>query len=224
VLSGDFQKSALKERRRAADVFWKRSQPADVIPDKGASVTSHCPPGCRWITLVLALTASLAAVSLAGAAGCKNADCPDLDQLCKLGECELEQLFGQADAGPIPVGFGRGRVLVLTNTRLPRMKARLNNVVWKGKVFANDGHFTNQWLGFQASASHAEHGTSWYDGKPCVVMEYPPGTPVFANTRDELRQIGPNLYLGRFYDRCPSPKLRGFFVLQFDSPGCCDCR
>jgi hypothetical protein len=195
-----------------------------VVQMRVAFVTSRRPPGCRWIALGFALLASLAAAPSAGAAGCEGADCPDLDQLCKLGECELEQLFAQADAGPIPVGFGRGRVLVLTNTRHPRMKAHLNNVVWKGKVFACDGYFTNQWLGFQMSASHAGHGSSWYDGKPCVVMEYPPGTPVFANTRDELRRIGPNLFLGRFYDRCPCPKLRGFFVLQFDSPGCCDCR
>jgi hypothetical protein len=143
------------------------------------------------------------------------------EQLAGLGECELEQVFAQADAGPIPVGSCRGHVLLMTNTKRPRARARMANCVWKGKVFGDCGCFINQWCGFQAISSQAVLGASWLDGKPCIFMEYAPGTPIFANTRDEIRQIGPNLYLGRFYDRCPCPKVRGYFVLQFDCSNCC---
>ena len=31
---------------------------------------------------------------------------------------------------------------------------------------------------------------------------------------DELREIAPNVFLGRFYERGPCPKLKGYFVLR----------
>jgi hypothetical protein len=165
-------------------------------------------PGIVLLTL-------LASQSARGAGG---GGCIDLAGLRKLEACELEQLFAGADPGPIPVGFGRGWVLCQTNTRMPRVKTRMVNAVWKGKTFDDDGCFINQWLGFKALDSKAVHGPSWYDGRPCIVLEYPPDTPLFANTRDELRQIGPDLYLGRLYERFPCPKFRGFLVLQIK---CC---
>jgi hypothetical protein len=170
----------------------------------------------RYLLLLIVLLAGQA--PLRGGDG-EGLGYTDPCQLRKLGECELEHIFAQGGVGPIPVGYGRGRVLRLVNTKLPRTKACMNNVVWKGKVFRGDGTFTNQWVCFQALDSTVGYGTSWFDGKPCILMEYPPDTPVFGNSRDELRLIGPNLYLGRFYERCPCGKLRGYFVLQF--PCCC---
>ena len=75
----------------------------------------------------------------------------------------------------------------------------------------------NRWAGgVKAIRSHAVIAPSWADGRPAVVMEYPTGTPVFANTHDELREVAPGLYLGAFYDRCPCPRLRGYFALTID--------
>ena len=179
-------------------------------------MTSHRSRRSRWLTPIFGLVALLVAEPAWGA---------DPGPLENLGLCELEQLFAQGEARPLPVGFGRGRVLYLANTKRPRVKAHLNNAVWKGKVFRADGSFVNQWAGFQALESMPGYqGPSWFDGKPCIVTEYPAGTPLFANTRDELRQIGPNLYLARFYDRCPCPKFRGFFVLRFPTCECCNPR
>jgi hypothetical protein len=107
-------------------------------------------------------------------------------------------------------------VLMLLDTRAPRMRARMNNTMWKGKVFGDSGNVINQWACFRALTSQANYDTSWYDGRPCIVMQYAPGTPLFANNRDELRQIGPGLYLARLYLRNPYPKFRGYFVLQFE--------
>jgi hypothetical protein len=171
----------------------------------------------RWLALILITT--LAGPAARGADG-EGTACIDPGQLRKLSECELEHLFAQAAAGPLPVGFGRGQVLLRVNTRLPRLKAGMSNALWKGKVFRDDGSFTNQWVGVQAIESTAGYGVSWYDGKPCIVMEYPLDAPIFGKNRDELRQIGPNLYLCRFYERCPCPKFLGFFVLQFPTCGC----
>jgi hypothetical protein len=141
-----------------------------------------------------------------------------LDRLKRLSECELAQLFEQGSPGAIPVGAAKGRVLLMTSAKFPRLKANLACTVWKGKQFHHDGGLINQFVGFQALRAEAEMGTSWHDGKPCVVIHYPPGTPLFGNVRDELREVAPGLYVGRFYERCPCPRLMGYFALQFD--GC----
>ena len=127
-------------------------------------------------------------------------------------------VYASADVGTPPVGTARGRVIRLTDTRLPRVKAGLANAVWRGKDLAGDGAFVNRWAGgVRAIASHYVIGPSWADGRPAIVMEYAPGTPLFANTRDELRQVGPGLYLGPLYDRCPCPRLRGYIALEVES-------
>jgi hypothetical protein len=139
-----------------------------------------------------------------------------LKQLQQLSTDELEQLFAHADAAPIPVGFSRGQVIVLTGRPLPKVGAWAANLVWKGKHFDEDGRFINQWLCFRALHSHAVCGPSWYDGRPCLVLEYPPGTPLLGNMRDELREIGPGLYLARAYERSPPSRFRGFIGLQLE--------
>jgi hypothetical protein len=141
-----------------------------------------------------------------------------LAQLSCLGPAELDRLFCAAGAGRVPLGHAHGRVLLMLDAPHPQARARLAGTVWKGKYFLDDGSFINQWVGFQALHSRAVHGPSWCDGQPCIVMEYPRGTPVFANSRDELREIGPGLYLGRIYERSPHPRFRGYFALE--APAC----
>jgi hypothetical protein len=133
--------------------------------------------------------------------------------LARLDRDQLDALFAAGAAGPAPVGFGRGRILLRVGGRLPRVRARLQGLAWKGKVFRPDGTFVNQWAGFRAIGSRAEVGPSWYDGRPCLVLAYPPGAPVFGNARDELREVAPGLWLGRFYAVCPSGALEGYFAL-----------
>jgi hypothetical protein len=166
---------------------------------------------CRRV-LLSAIFASLAVVSATRAT---DPPCPvTLAQLKKLGVCELDRLFEQAPAGEVPHGPARGRVLVMADARMPKVRACLASSMWKGKNFDDDGTFINQWPGFQALRGNAEPGTSWHDGKPCLVLDYPANTPLFGNTRDELRQVGPGLYLVRLYERCPYPHFRGYLVIS----------
>jgi hypothetical protein len=139
-----------------------------------------------------------------------------LRQLQHLSEQDLERLYAQADAAPPLVGYVRGQVLVLEGYRFPRAGAKLAGAVWKGKHFDEEGRFINQWVGFRALQSRAGYGPSWYDGRPCLVLEYPEGTPLFANMRDEVRQVGPCLFLARAYQRSPCPQFRGYIGLQLD--------
>src|SRR6476646_812305 len=60
--------------------------------------------------------------------------------------CCWECLFRQGTLGCGPVGPTRGTVLHAEGKH-PRLKARMQGVVWKGKTFHGDGTFTNRWLG-----------------------------------------------------------------------------
>lgn len=137
-----------------------------------------------------------------------------LQDLKQMNAAELDQLFAGGEAVEIPAGFVRGKLLVLCGFRFPRLGIRLGERVWKGKHFDEDGGFINQWAGFRALSSQAYVGESWHDGKPCLILEYPPGTPLFANMRDEVRRIGSCLYLSRVYERCPAPRMLGYIALQ----------
>lgn len=126
--------------------------------------------------------------------------------------CCCEALFRQGVLGCGPLGPTRGTVLYADGQH-PRLKARLQGVLWKGKTFHGDGTFTNRWLGgVHAVSADVRVEPSWLDGQPCFVMQYAPDAPVFGNVRDELRQIAPDVWLGRSCDGATG-HLKNWFVL-----------
>jgi hypothetical protein len=125
-----------------------------------------------------------------------------------------ESLFRQGSVGCDHPGRTRGTVLYADEANHPRVKARMQGVVWKGKTFHDDGTFTNRWLGgIQAVSAGVCEEPSWLDGQPCLVMQYAPDARVFANVRDELRQIAPDMWLGRSYDAATG-QPKNWFVLR----------
>jgi hypothetical protein len=141
-----------------------------------------------------------------------------IDNLRRMSLCELDRLFEGGAVGALPTGFVRGRVLYMADARFPYARASIASSAWKGKHFDEKGDFVNQWPGFQALHGGSETGVSWHDGKPCHVLSYPAGTPLFGNTRDEVREIAPGLYLARLYSTCPCPRFRGYFAIQTCCP------
>lgn len=141
-----------------------------------------------------------------------------LADLKRMRACELDRVFEQAPPGEIPIGYARGHVLLMMDAMFPKLRAHFAGAAWKGKHFDDRGEFINQWPGFKALCGRSELGTSWHDGKPCLVLDYPPNTPLFGNTRDEIREVAPGLYLARLYQVCPCPHLRGYFAIQVCSP------
>jgi hypothetical protein len=147
-----------------------------------------------------------------------------LEQLQGFSCDELLDLFRHADMGHPLVGVARGRMLVSTDKHMPRFKVRLANLVWRGKTAEEGGYFINRWVGnHEFISSHYVIAPSWIDGRPAVVVEYDPGTALFGNMHDELREIAPGLYLGPLFDRCPCPKFRGMLALQVEAPSCSSC-
>ena len=123
----------------------------------------------------------------------------------KESSCCWESLFRQ--------GTSCGTVLYAEG-KFPRVKARIQGSVWKGKIFYCDGTMTNRWFGgIHAVSSGVTTEPSWLDGQPCLVIQYAPDAPVFGNVRDEIRQIAPDRWLGRSYDSATG-EVKNWFMLR----------
>jgi hypothetical protein len=142
-----------------------------------------------------------------------------LEDLEGLSECQLRDIYTHASLGHPFVGVARGKLVYLADRFAPGIKLRMSAAFWRGKMACEDGYFSNRWIGNRNWIdSHYVIGPSWIDGKPAVIMEYAPGTKLFWNMHDELREIAPGLYLGPVIERFPCPKFRGYVALQME---CC---
>jgi hypothetical protein len=75
-------------------------------------------------------------------------------------------------------------------------------VAWQGKVFdAEHGMATNRLLplSFESVPARVYRAASRFDGKECIVLDYPETSFVARWVRDEIREIAPGLYLGKVY-------------------------
>ena len=112
----------------------------------------------------------------------------------------LGELFGAGTAGAIPDGRGKGTVLLGTGGRAARVAAALcYALAWRGKVVnARQGRLTNIVTprGIQAIEAAVYQQDSWYDGEPCIVLDYSKTSFVARKIRDEIREIAPGVFLG----------------------------
>jgi hypothetical protein len=124
-------------------------------------------------------------------------------QLMAMTQTQLDELFKASPPGDIPDGEAEGRAIIAPGTRFTDEIARVINLFgWQGKVFDREnGLLKNRILpfGMEAIAARVYKDASWLDGKECIVLDYS-GTSLLARwIRDEIRLIGPNLYLGKVY-------------------------
>jgi hypothetical protein len=114
--------------------------------------------------------------------------------------CELGKLFRTGTAGAIPNGRGKGTVLIGTGGRLASLTATLcYALVWRGKVVnAREGRLKNLVtpLAIRAIEAAVYKQDSWYDGEPCIVLDYSKTSFVAHKIRDEIREIAPGIFLG----------------------------
>jgi hypothetical protein len=163
--------------------------------------------------IILAAAVTLAAASPLMAEGEALAKLRTRLALQRESHCGWDELFRHGTASGEPCGRTRGTVL-LADGPAPRLKARLQNLAWKGKTFPGDGTLVNRWpLGLEAVSAQTSLGTSLFDGQPCLVMQYAPDAPVFPGVRDELREISPGTWLGRNYNG-DAGEFKGYFLLQ----------
>jgi hypothetical protein len=172
----------------------------------------------------LLVCASLAACLFTAAAARADEAVPDatilsLDQLAHMSWPELERLYREADAGAIPQGYAVGKAIYNPCSRFAGLHSRVTGALWHGKVFDNaDCSLVNQWAGFRAIHAHVAYGSSCLDGKTSIVMDYGETSLIWADVRDEVREVAPGLYLGRMVRRKKCGlEFQFFFVLQ----ACC---
>lgn len=126
-----------------------------------------------------------------------------VQQLLAMSQAQLDELFTKSSPGKIPNGEADGTAIVAPGTKYSRQVARfINNFAWQGKVFdAKKGVLKNKILSFGLNAIIAKvyKAPSWLDGKECIVLDYSETSLVAKWIRDEIRQIGPDLYLGKVY-------------------------
>jgi len=127
-----------------------------------------------------------------------------LQELRGMGRGELDELFGASPAGEVPRGRWEGGFLLPGPGPVPQLVAAAGGLAWRGKVFADDGATLDNLvtpLGVRAVRAAVRQEPSRRDGLPCTVVDYAPTSAVARWLRDELRQVGPGLYLGLVYLR-----------------------
>ncbi len=141
--------------------------------------------------------------------------------LLRLSARELDALFASGTTGPAPTGVGAGTAILAPSTRLAGPLATVTRAVaWQGKELAADGRSLRNLLsplGLRAVRASVYEGPSRIDGGPCLVLDYSSTSKLATWVRDEIRLVGPGLYLGVVYVR--SRRLRLWFALQFDDAG-----
>ena len=124
----------------------------------------------------------------------------DLPDLLKLEKDELDELFRQSPAGEIPDGDADGILLVAPGTDFSGIASRIVHLVaWRGKVFRRkEGDLKNKILPLTVRAVRAKvyKDPSWFDGKETIVLDYSKTSFVARKVRDEIREVGPGVYLG----------------------------
>ncbi|MFN6548935.1 MULTISPECIES: hypothetical protein [Mycolicibacterium] len=125
-----------------------------------------------------------------------------LDESLLLGypNSALDLLFRQSEAGPIPDGDTRGTLLAWPGTWLAKPLALLVRVIiWQGKVLdRREGVLRNKVtpFGLRLVKARLSVASSWVDDGDCVLIDYSTTSFLARMVRDEIRQVGPGLYLG----------------------------
>jgi len=131
------------------------------------------------------------------------------DQLKRLSQSELDDLFRRSPAGPIPEGDAEGEAIVCPGSFWSRLIARfVHALAWQGKVFTQNPDGIGATLvnkvtvvGAHAIVARVYHTTSWIDGADCIVLDYSKTSLFARKIRDEIRLVdaAQRLYLGKVW-------------------------
>ncbi len=90
-------------------------------------------------------------------------------------------------------------MLFATGHRAGQVAATLaRRMLWRGKVFLPDGTLLNMVgpTGAPAVRATVQFGASWVDCRECIVIDYAATSALARWVRDEIRLVGPRVYLG----------------------------
>ena len=121
-----------------------------------------------------------------------------------MSQAELDKLFTDSPAGDIPNGEADGTAIVAPGTKYSHGDRDAWSITLRGREkistppeeYCGTGSFA---FGLNAIVAKIYKGTSWFDNKECIVLDYSETSLVAHWIRDEIRQIGPGMYLGKVY-------------------------
>jgi hypothetical protein len=133
---------------------------------------------------------------------------------------QLDELFRNSPVGEIPDGESDGTAIIKPGSSVSDEIAKFVHLfTWKGKVFDREkGELRNKILplGHKAIIAKVYKGTSWFDEKECIVLDYSKTSLLAHWIRDEIREVAPGIYLGIVYW---SKKKLIHFALKFPAAG-----
>jgi hypothetical protein len=126
-----------------------------------------------------------------------------VSELLKMPQEKLDEIFTDSPVGEIPDGEAKGTAIIAPGTSFSDEIAEfISHFAWQGKTFdKHKGVLRNRILPFGLNAIIAKvyKAPSWLDGKECIVLDYSDTSLLAHWIRDEIREIAPNLYLGKVY-------------------------
>jgi len=144
----------------------------------------------------------------------------DPSQFLHMSDDQLDDLFRKSPPGEIPQGEGEGTAIIKPGSDISDDIARFVHLfTWKGKVFdPATGTLRNKILplGHKAIVAKVYKEESWFDQKPCIVLDYSKTSLVAKWIRDEIREVAPGIYLGIVYW---GKKKLIHFALKFPADG-----
>lgn len=120
---------------------------------------------------------------------------------------ELDEIYKNATAGSIPSGDTQGTAIV-AGAFFARCYARFARLfAWQGKVFdlfppnRENGILINKITPFSMTFIVAKvyKDASWMDGRETIVIDYSRTSFFAKKIRDEIREVGPGIYLGKVW-------------------------
>ena len=123
--------------------------------------------------------------------------------LLRMSQKQLDDLYLAAEPGPIPDGEGKGTAIIAPGTAFsPEIAQVISVFAWQGKVFDKSTMTLRNHIlpfGLKAVIARVREDVSWLDGKPCIVLDYSETSMIVHWLRDEIRLVGPGLYLGKVF-------------------------
>jgi hypothetical protein len=116
---------------------------------------------------------------------------------------ELDEVFRRSPAGPIPVGRTRGTALIFPGSPIDGLVQRIARALfWKGKVFdprTKDLRNLVSPLAVPAIRAMVYQDDSWFSAGRAIVLDYSKTSLLARAIRDEIRLVGPGVYLGQVF-------------------------
>ena len=145
-----------------------------------------------------------------------------VEDIKAMNQAELDRIYGESEAGPIPDGDSKGTTLVFPESPAyeATKKQEEDGQQWDGKIFycpnpEGPGTLKNKINGKLMFEAEVYYGKSEFDEGKCIVLDYSKAPEFqFLRFRDEIRRVADGVYLGRMC-RVDEQGNCGEFLLNF---------